>query len=585
MLLKKLTSYLQNYLKSGISLTYSKEIKRKIYLTDLMATSISAIAFLNIPFFYFALDSLALALMSVLAILYAFVPQTLNKMGYHRLAISGFLAIFNLSVFIFSIFLPEEIRAQLIFFPISLLPFVLFEFSSWVSKIVWTSISAILLSSVYLLAPWVEPRYIFTETVTQYFFYSILFTALGINFMIVFYKSILYHQAELKSDLALSERAIFLANMSHEIRTPMNGILGMASLLEQEESLSEDQVLRVKTIVKSGKSLVKIVDNILDYSKLEFSKLNLNPEPVSLINVIEEVISLFTPSAQMKKNKIKLTLPRKKESYLLIDAMKVKQVLQNLISNAVKFTKEGLISISAKIEHHNGLQVLVVISVKDTGEGISNSFKPYLFQPFSQAPSRSGRCNQGSSGLGLLISKEIVKLMGGNIVCKSKEGKGSCFTVSFFAEKTDEFNLILNKKVDIDRIQSFSASKNPLRILVVEDDEINRVVVKGFLNNLGYKPTIVSGGGAAIKLLKKEIYDLAFVDCHMPYMDGFELARYIKHKLPKEKRPRVVALTASAMKEDKEKCIKCSMQGFISKPFLKENLVKELCLTSKIVQR
>ncbi len=360
----------------------------------------------------------------------------------------------------------------------------------------------------------------------------------------------------------------FLANMSHEIRTPISGILGVVDLLKATK-LSEEQEDFLNIIESSTDLLLAIINDILDLSKIEAGKMSLEAIPFEVEKNLREVIALFRQRANEKGLKMDLVIDDSVPTVLLGDTVRIKQIFMNLISNAIKFTKKGGVTVSLKAEEKENNEVILYASVKDTGIGIDKESREKLFNAFSQADVSTTR-KHGGTGLGLAISRNLTGLMGGYIGVDSEPGKGSDFYFTLRLRKGHKDQLKKKDKAVADK----EIVRHDFKILLVEDNAINQKVSTMLLKQLDQKVDLAENGRVAVDKVKDKEYDLIFMDLHMPLMDGYEATQRIR-KVEKEQNREpayIAAVTANAVAEDKEKCFKIGMNDYISKPFKKENL-------------
>ena len=383
----------------------------------------------------------------------------------------------------------------------------------------------------------------------------------------------------------------FLANMSHEIRTPMNGLMGMAELLLQT-SLTDRQWHFAETIHQSGQNLLQLLNNILDLSKIEAGKMDLVITNFKLSEIFKEVIGIFGENAAAKNLKLTGFIPAEVPDQVTGDPIRLRQILINLLSNAIKFSHQGAIALSVAKLEENSNRVVLHFKIIDNGIGVHPAVQNKIFEIFSQGDESTTR-KYGGTGLGLAIAKQLTEMMGGEIGVISKPGYGSTFwfTCRFFCEPTErephadiEFNppkALPPAKIEI----AFDTEKtNPApigRILVVEDNLVNREVVVTMLKNLHYDVIIANNGLEALEVFEHNSIDLVFMDCQMPVMDGYDATRALRARQQKDdcdlgKHIPIIALTAHAFNSDKERCINAGMDDYLRKPLNFQQLTTTL---------
>ena len=380
------------------------------------------------------------------------------------------------------------------------------------------------------------------------------------------------------ANAAYKTQAEFLANMSHEIRTPINGILGMLQLTLMAEDLQADYRDNLTTAKNCADTLLRLINDILDISKLEAGKYNLREENFDIKAVIEETVAAQVPIAQGKGLTLDCSFGSNTPQLVKGDGQRIQQVLNCLLSNAIKFTNEGGVRVKVACLDDMLDKIKLRIAVVDSGIGISDEDKDKLFIRFSQVDSSDTR-KYGGSGLGLVITKQIVELMGGNITVQSKEGLGSTFIVEVPLKLMKPVEDNEDDKDEKENPATFSISGHTrARILVAEDEPVNQQVIGKLLGMAGYSYDIAENGEKAVELFKMKEYKAALFDVQMPVMDGLAATQEIRNIEAREGRKRlpIIAVTARAMFGDKERILEAKLDDYIAKPYNLNDVVETL---------
>jgi len=376
--------------------------------------------------------------------------------------------------------------------------------------------------------------------------------------------------AKVAAENANQAKSAFLANMSHEIRTPLGAILGFAEIIATQNPETSERAKYLDIILRNGKSLTRIIDDILDLSKIEAGKFKIEMSPIRLKDLLQEVLAMFFDRAYEKNIQLNHDLTAIADLNVVTDAIRIRQILLNLIGNAIKFTSEGSVKVSCRFEQITATRKIVTFTIEDTGIGMTREQADRLFKPFTQADVTSTR-RFGGTGLGLALSRNLAHALGGDVrIVQCEPNKGSIFEFSFQAEDANQ--LAAATPLESATIET----QNPLagvRVLEVDDSPINRKLITAILKNSGIEVTEAESGEEAIYHAFKQNYDIVLLDIQMPGLDGYgTLSELRKRGFQKP----IIALTAHAMKEDKDRTLAAGFAGHLTKPINSKILLQTI---------
>jgi len=576
---------LANY---GVTAEMDPKLVRNLQVTNLASL---AHVFFTFPYFFIFYHTGAIFLS------FCVIPMTLifasicliNKQGFYNLSRSMLLGTINVGVFIYASSLGEATQIQNVFFFTLIAPLMLFHIKEtrWIFFCVLQP--AILWPILNLTNYHVVPVTHLPENYVDFIAQSISVTNSAMIFYCTYYMFWAYQksedklvsakelaeQAQTKAEKLSQVKGKFLAMMSHELRTPLNGIIGTTQLLADNQDPQAHQKY-THLILSSSQLLLGILNDILDFEKISTGKMQLELKPFNVSQAIHETLALVKPEIEQRGLQLNVHMDETCPMPLVGDSMRFQQVLFNLLSNANKFTQKGFITLRIEIVQKLDDQTQLCISVQDSGIGIAPQDLQKIFQPFSQAENFLRR-KAGGTGLGLAISHHIAKLMHGDIQVESEIKQGSTFRFYVRLREASEKKTTKPQNKPSKPTLNFPQYANT-RALVVEDNLVNQKVVQMILQKFGLTVDIAVNGQVGVDMFQAQDYDIVLMDCAMPILDGYQATELIRQFEAETKRSPtpIVALTANTYPEDKQRCLACGMDEFISKPTTIETMTSML---------
>ncbi len=567
---------LSNLGQSGIHPGLNPNLAHNLLITN-YASMVHVFATAPYFFIFLAMKAPVLAIMVIpLTLFYASVTFQ-NKLGFYNFSRVALITVTNGNIYFYSASLGQSASIQSVFFFTLVVPLILLHTSEW-GKIIFCVLQPILLWSLLgIKGSWFIPHTVLSQSAMSFMSPAISITTAILLFICCFFVFTTYQKSELRLILAKEAAEIssktkdeFLATISHEIRTPMNGILGTLQILLRMHPtpMQKDYLMIMKS---SGDILSKALNDILDFSKLKSKNIKLEEVAFDIREIIKVGIQLFEKEALEKGLKLGFIIQDNCPVWVIGDKIRYTQVVINLLNNAIKFTATGSISVALQKTGGDDLTPELTLSIKDSGIGIAQIDMPKLFVEFSQVDGSSKR-KYGGSGLGLVICKKLAIQMGGNITVESIVDIGSTFFFSVIIPVSTQVQAEdkTEKNFASIRVPKFSG----LSALVIEDNKTNQIIARKLLEKLGLTVSIAENGKDGLDKIKVAKFDLIFMDCQMPVMDGYEATDAIRNLHGPEKDLPIIALTANNMEGDREKCLAAGMNEYLAKPLQIPEMIK-----------